>query len=126
MLAAGRDDAEREVGEAAVRAQIAFYGSTPAYRPVLDCEGLGELGAELNRLSKRGLWAEMAGCVPDALVEAVALRGTPAQAAARARERYGALADRLLLVAPTPQGAGAARAVRDALAGCHAQRAAPT
>lgn len=115
MVAAGRTAEERAAGDAAVRAQIAFYGSTPAYRPVLACQGLEALGEELNRLPKRGRWAEMAERVPDALVEAVALRGTPEQAAARARARYGDLAERLLLVAPTPQGAQMARAVRDAL-----------
>lgn len=35
-----------------VRRRIAFYGSTPAYRPVLELHRWGELGAELNRLSK--------------------------------------------------------------------------
>lgn len=116
MVAAGRDADERAAGEAAVRAQIAFYGSTPAYHPVLACEGLSELGLELNRLSKRGRWAEMAERVPETLVDAVALRGTPEEAAARARARYGALADRLLLVAPTPAGEKVAAAVREALA----------
>ena len=37
--------------------QIAFYGSTPAYRPVLDLHGWGDLQTELNRLSKAGEWA---------------------------------------------------------------------
>lgn len=115
LVAAGRDAAERAAGEAAVRAQIAFYGSTPAYRPVLECEGQGPLGEELNRLSKGGQWAEMAARVPDALLDAVALRGTPEEAAARARARYGARAERLLLVAPTPQGEAVAGAVREAL-----------
>jgi probable F420-dependent oxidoreductase len=38
----------------AVRAQIAFYGSTPAYRPVLELHGWGELQSELNALTRRG------------------------------------------------------------------------
>ena len=32
-----------------VKRQIAFYGSTPAYRPVLDLHGWGDLQPELNR-----------------------------------------------------------------------------
>ena len=42
--------------EADVRRRIAFYGSTPAYRGVLDCEGWGELGDELLRLTREGKW----------------------------------------------------------------------
>ena len=41
---------EEELAEATVntRRQIAFYGSTPAYKPVLDSIGVGELQGELN------------------------------------------------------------------------------
>ena len=38
------------------REQIAFYGSTPAYRGVLELHGWGDLQDDLNRLSKRGEW----------------------------------------------------------------------
>ena len=41
----------------ATRRLLAFYGSTPAYRPVLDIHGWGDLQPELNTLSKRGKWA---------------------------------------------------------------------
>ncbi|MPY94655.1 MAG: TIGR03617 family F420-dependent LLM class oxidoreductase, partial [Acidimicrobiia bacterium] len=49
----------------AVRRQISFYGSTPAYRPVLDAHGWGDLQTELNALSKQGRWDEMVGLVED-------------------------------------------------------------
>ena len=39
--------------------QIAFYGSTPAYRPVLEMHGWGGLQTELNALSKQGQWDKM-------------------------------------------------------------------
>ena len=42
-----------------MRARIAFYGSTPAYWPVLDLHGLGDLGRKLNTMSKQGQWAEI-------------------------------------------------------------------
>jgi Holliday junction resolvase-like predicted endonuclease len=45
-----------------VRQQLAFYGSTPAYRAVLDFHGWGALQDELNVMSKKGLWAEWLGC----------------------------------------------------------------
>ena len=38
--------------------QIAFYGSTPTYKPVLDSIGAGDLQIELNKMSKQGQWAE--------------------------------------------------------------------
>ena len=45
-----------------------FYGSTPAYRPVLEIEGWDALQPELNALSKKGGWAEMANLVTDEMV----------------------------------------------------------
>src|SRR4051812_46728957 len=51
LVVTGRTDAEREAAAAAVRATIAFYGSTPAYRPVLELHGWAELADELHRLS---------------------------------------------------------------------------
>ncbi len=50
FVVTGGDDAETAAAEQATRRQIAFYGSTPAYRPVLDLHGWGDLQAELNRL----------------------------------------------------------------------------
>ena len=46
--------AELEAATLGVRGLLAFYGSTPAYRPVLDVEGWGDLQPELNALSKTG------------------------------------------------------------------------
>ncbi|MGH9067119.1 MAG: LLM class F420-dependent oxidoreductase, partial [Acidimicrobiales bacterium] len=66
---------DEEMAEAAkgVRAQIAFYGSTPAYRPVLELHGWGDLQTELNTLSKQGRWAEMGDLVTDEMLEAFAV-----------------------------------------------------
>jgi hypothetical protein len=61
----------------AVKAQLAFYGSTPAYRPVLALHGWGDLHTELNRLSKKGEWVQMAGLITDDIVDAFAVVGTP-------------------------------------------------
>ena len=54
ILAMGRTDEELAAASEGVRVLLAFYGSTPAYRPVLDVEGWGDLQPELNALSKRG------------------------------------------------------------------------
>lgn len=84
---------EREV--ALVRAQIAFYGSTPAYRRVLDLHGWGALQPELNRLSKAGRWTEMSGLISDDMVEEIGVVGTPGQVAAELHRRFGSLAQRV-------------------------------
>ena len=76
--------------------QIAFYGSTPAYRPVLESVGFGELQPELNRLSKAGEWEEMGQRIEDDLLEAIAVVGEPNEIAAKIAERYGGIFDRLL------------------------------
>ena len=77
MIVTGIDDAEMKKAAAAVKAQLAFYGSTPAYRPVLELHGWGELHTELNRLSKRGEWATMAELIDDDVVDAFAVVGAP-------------------------------------------------
>ena len=55
MVCTGANDEEIEAGSRnSTKTQIAFYGSTPAYRPVLDCHGWGDLQAELNKMTKQG------------------------------------------------------------------------
>ena len=99
MIASGGSEPEIQTTRGLTRQQIAFYGSTPAYRVVLDAHGWGELQPELNALSKRGKWAEMAGLVSDEMLETLAICCPQEQIAARVRARYGALADRVSLVA---------------------------
>jgi probable F420-dependent oxidoreductase len=68
FIATGADDATvHEVAEW-VRYRIGFYGSTPAYWPVLEAHGYGDLGRKLNRMTKEGKWDELAGEVPDDLL----------------------------------------------------------
>ena len=77
----------------AARKQLAFYGSTPAYRPTLDCHGWGDLHRELNRLSKQGRWEDMAGLVEDPVLEAIAVVGPRAEIAGRLAARLEGIAD---------------------------------
>jgi probable F420-dependent oxidoreductase len=99
IVGCGRNDQELEAAMA-VRNLVAFYGSTPAYRPVLDVEGWGELQPELNALSKRGDWAGMGGLVTDEMVRTIAVHGTPTECAAEIVRRYGRWADRVSLYFP--------------------------
>jgi probable F420-dependent oxidoreductase len=100
LIASGPDDEARERAEASVRAQIAFYASTPAYRVVLESRGRGDLQPELNRLSKEGRWKDMTALVDDALLDAIAVRCEPGRVAAELRARCGSLASRVSLVTP--------------------------
>ncbi|MGH9000051.1 MAG: TIGR03617 family F420-dependent LLM class oxidoreductase [Acidimicrobiia bacterium] len=91
---------ERERDERSLREQLAFYGSTPAYRRVLEVHGWGDLQAELNLLSKRGWWGEMASLISDEVVDAFAVRGAPNEIATEVRRRYGSLVERVSILVP--------------------------
>ena len=116
---AGRDPAELEVAAmamvatgdteeamadavAAVRMQIAFYGSTPAYRPVLDMHGWGDLQPELRRLSKEGGWTAMGDLVDDDMLHTLAVVAEPGALGAALDERFGGVADRVGISALAP------------------------
>jgi probable F420-dependent oxidoreductase len=96
----GSDPQARAAAEVGVRRQIAFYGSTPAYRPVLDLHGWGELGDQLNLLSRRQEWAQMGDLITDDVLDAFAVSGTPAEAAAAIWRRFGDVATRVSLYTP--------------------------
>jgi probable F420-dependent oxidoreductase len=84
----------------AVRTQIAFYASTPAYQVVLDLHGLGDLRPKLQECTRNGDWGAMAALVPDALVDAVAIVAPPDEVALAIEERYGRLLARVALNTP--------------------------
>jgi probable F420-dependent oxidoreductase len=88
IVAVGRDDRELAAARAA-RFLLGFYGSTPAYRPVLDAEGWGDLQPELNALSKRGDWATMTNLIDDDMLRTLGVYGTPDQVAIEIVARFG-------------------------------------
>jgi probable F420-dependent oxidoreductase len=95
-------DTEEEIAEgvAFIKNQIGFYGSTPAYKPVLDLHGWGELGEELKAMTKRGEWDKLAEIIPDEVVETFAVIGTPEEAIAEIKRRYGDICTRITLSLP--------------------------
>ena len=99
MVCTGKNDEEIDRARQATKQQIAFYGSTPAYRPVLECHGWGDLQEELNRLTKQGKWGEMSGLISDELLEAIAVCGPVGEVATRVADRSLGRADRVSLVA---------------------------
>ncbi len=76
--------------------QIAFYGSTPAYKPVLELHGWGGLQTELNGLSKQGKWDEMGELITDEILEEFAIVCPPDKIASSIKARYGGIIDRVL------------------------------
>ncbi len=115
LVVSGRDAAEWTRARAAVRAQIGFYGSTPAYAGVLASCGRADLHAELRACVRRGDWAGLGDRVDDAVLECVAVCAPPGELAARIRERTRGVADRVSLVAPWQQDPSAWRDVVSAL-----------
>jgi probable F420-dependent oxidoreductase len=95
FVVAGNTDAERADLDHMVRRQISFYGSTPAYRPVLELHGWGDLQTELNVLSKQGKWEQMAELIDDDIVEAFAVVAEMDDLAAAIRRRCDGLVDRI-------------------------------
>jgi hypothetical protein len=79
---------------------LGFYGSTPAYRPVLEAEGLGELQPRLQALVREGKWAETASLIPSELVHAVAVVGEPDEVGAALAAKYAGVADRVAVSLP--------------------------
>jgi probable F420-dependent oxidoreductase len=100
FVVTGTDDASTEAADQAVRQQIAFYGSTPAYRPVLELHGWGDLQPELNTLSKRGEWVKMGELISDQVLEAFAIVCPLDKVAAEVRRRFEGLVDRFSFYAP--------------------------
>ena len=118
----GSSDEEIERRAARRAAQIAFYGSTPAYKVLLDHHGWGDLQPELNRMSKQGRWPEMMELVSDEMLDVVGVSGTPTQVARRLRER-NRFADRTSLVLYNETEP---EAVVDIVRAVHASRATPS
>jgi probable F420-dependent oxidoreductase len=100
LVATGATDEELAEAMGAVRAQLAFYGSTPAYRVILDLHGWGDLQPELNRMSKEGRWSEMASLFTDEMVDTFAVCAHVEDLAAAIRARFGELVHRVALNAP--------------------------
>ena len=89
MVAVGSSDEELAAAVDRVASLIAFYASTPNYRPALEVEGWGDLQPRLNALSKTGGYAEMRALITDEMVATYGVVGTPDQCADQIRNRYG-------------------------------------
>jgi probable F420-dependent oxidoreductase len=100
LVVLGADDQARAAAEAGVRKQIAFYGSTPAYKPVLELHGYGALADQLNALSRQQAWDEMGTLIDDDVLGLFAVAGSPAEVATGIQARFGDIATRISLYTP--------------------------
>ena len=100
FVVTGKDEKEWEQTRTGVSRQLAFYGSTPAYRGVLEQHGWGELQNELNALSKQGEWAAMGDRITDEMLEEFAVVAEPQGVAKALAERFGGTIDRTLCTFP--------------------------
>lgn len=87
-----------------VRAQIAFYASTPSYRAVMDLHGWQDVAEELSGLVKKGQWAQMAALIDDQILSAFAVRSSAGDLPSALKEKYQGVADRLGLYIPFMPG----------------------
>lgn len=99
--AVGDTEEQRHRGLAAVRGQIGFYGSTPAYRPVLELHGWSDLHYRLNAMTKEGAWARLAEIIPDEVIDAFAVIGTAEEVVSALKRRFGGILTRVTLQLPS-------------------------
>jgi probable F420-dependent oxidoreductase len=113
FVVTGQNEEEMKGADSATRQQIAFYGSTPAYRGVLELHGWGGLQDELNTLSKQGKWVEMGELIDDEILNTFAVVAEPDKVAAELNRRYGDVVDRLSFYAPGASDSSQWRTVMD-------------
>ncbi|MFD0275626.1 TIGR03617 family F420-dependent LLM class oxidoreductase [Kitasatospora sp. NPDC127111] len=116
LTATGRTEEQLRANRAALCERLAFYASTPAYRPVLAHHGWEDLHEELHRLSLRGRWTEMAALVDDDQVfDTFAVAGPVEDVARAIHGRWAGLADRISVSQPDAADPGLALDVLDAV-----------
>jgi probable F420-dependent oxidoreductase len=100
FVVTGNNEAELAAAAQGTRQQIAFYGSTPAYRAVLDIHGWGGLQDELNTMSKAGKWVEMGQLIDDEILNTFAVVGEPEAVGPELKRRYDDVIQRISFYAP--------------------------
>jgi len=101
FVATGRTEEQIDLAREAVRKQIAFYASTPTYRPILDLHEW-EVGPQLSALARRGEWDAMAGLIDDQMLDEVAVTGASDIVGSLLLERYGSRLQRMAFYGAGP------------------------
>lgn len=93
FVATGPNEEAVRAAAEKIRYRVAFYGSTPAYRGVLELHGVGELGERLQHATRQGEWSKMAAMVPDEVLDLFVARATYRDLPAAIEQRFGGLVD---------------------------------
>jgi probable F420-dependent oxidoreductase len=109
FVVTGTDEAAMAASAAVARERIAFYASTPAYRPVLELHGWGDLQGELNVLARRGEWQAMGGLIDDTMLGEFAVVAPPDELPAAHARWVGGLVDRTSFTPPETMDSDATR-----------------
>lgn len=88
LVATAATKEELEQKKRDVRARVAFYASTPAYRAAFEIWGLGELADELSVLSRAQRWEEMPQYVDDDMLDKYAVVGLYEEVADKIVDRF--------------------------------------
>lgn len=96
FVVTGKDKAEMDKMREEVRAQIAFYASTPTYRPVFACHGWEDIAEQLSRLAARKKWMEMPALITDEMLNMFAVEGGWEELPAKIQDKYDGLLDRVM------------------------------
>lgn len=102
MVVTGRTEEAFADAMAGTRKQIGFYASTPAYKPVLDHHGWGDLHDQAHAFTKQGRWSELGDLVDDEMLRTLAVVGELDTVGEAMRERFAGLASRVILSIPYP------------------------
>ena len=113
FVVTGTTEEEMAASATAMRRQISFYGSTPAYKGVLDVHGWGDLQPELRTLSMRGEWEAMGDLITDDILETFAVVEPLDRVAAAVRDRYEGVVDRIMMGLPNATDEQAAQVLAE-------------
>ena len=113
FVVTGTTEEEMAAAATAMRRQISFYGSTPAYKGVLDVHGWGDLQLELRTLSMRGEWEAMGDLITDDILETFAVVEPLDRVAAAVRARYEGVVDRIMMGLPNATDEQAAQVLTE-------------
>lgn len=93
FIASGANDEAVDKMVEWVRYRVAFYGSTPAYWPVLEAHDRGDLGRKLNQMTKAGEWEKIAAEIDDDLLHEFAAIGKHEHIAKEIEKRFQGMTD---------------------------------
>lgn len=93
----GKDPAAILAQREAVRSELAFLYSTPAYRVALEVLGLSEVGEELTVMARAGDWARLPAVLTDDVLDRLVTQCTYAELPEVLSSKYASLCDGIAL-----------------------------